>query len=255
MKLKSLLRTLQAAALVAACALAVPGAQAAPATAKRPDFNGIWNFFMEPGSNPFGFGPPVKLPFKPDAQAKVDEYSRLTGPTQDNPGAFCLGYGMPASMLFSGAYPMEIIQQPDQITLIYEAHNEIRRIYLGSKVIPEADRISDRNGYSIGRWEGDVLVVETTSLKEQVDQQYAHSDQAKIVERYHLTTDKAGARVLVADMTLTDPAFYTHPVSTQKKWAYDPNGRLLPYDCNEPAWEDHLNQLKAAAKASAAKGP
>jgi len=232
--------------------LAAPSAHAA---APRPNFGGIWGFYLEPGANPFGIGRPVKLPFKPDAQGKVDEYNRLTGPTQDNPGAFCLGYGMPASMIFSGGYPMEIIQQPDQITVIYEAHNEIRRIYLGSKVIPEADRIPDRNGYSVGHWEGDVLVVETDNLKEQVDQQYAHSDQARIVERYHLTEDKSGSRLLVADWTLTDPVFYTQPMSAQKKWVYDPNGRLLPYECNEPAWADHLTQLKAQTPKAAAEEP
>jgi hypothetical protein len=236
-----------------ALSLAAPAVEAA---AVRPDFGGVWNFYAEPGSNPFGFGPPVQLPFRAEAKVKVDEYQTLTGPQQDNPGAFCLGAGMPASMIFSGAYPMEVLQGSDQITLIYEAHSEIRRIYFGDKVIPEADRIPDRNGYSVGRWEGDTLVVETSSLKEQVDQQYAHSDQAKIVERYHLTKDKAGGKVLVADWTLTDPAFYTQPVSAQKKWTYDPKGRLLPYDCNEPAWEDHLTQLKAKAApaATAAKG-
>jgi len=254
MRIKALSLYWKLAALFLACSLGAPAAQAAAA---RPDFGGVWNFYVEAGQVPFGFGPPVKLPFRPEAQAKVDEYQRLTGAQQDNPGAFCLGAGMPASMLFSGAYPMEVLQGNDQITLIYEAHSEIRRIYFGSKAAPPADRIPDRNGYSVGRWEGDVLVVETTNLKEQVDQQYAHSDQARIVERYHLTKDKAGQKVLVNDWTLTDPAFYTQPVSAQKKWTYDPKGRLLPYECNEPAWEDHLTQLKAKAApaATAAKGP
>jgi hypothetical protein len=59
----------------------------------------------------------------------------------------------------SGGYPMEIIQRTDQITIIYEAHNEIRRVYFGNRVIPEKDRLPERNGYSTGRWEGDTLVV------------------------------------------------------------------------------------------------
>jgi hypothetical protein len=45
-------------------------------------------------------------------------------------------------------------------------------------------------------------------------------------------------------MTLTDPAFYTEPITTEKKWAFLPGVRLLPYECNEPAWEEHLDELR-----------
>ena len=114
--------------------------------------------------------------------------------------------------------------------------------------MPEADRVQDRNGYSSGRWEGDTLVVDTTHLKEQVDQRYAHSDRARIVERYRLTTDGAGAKVLVAELTMTDPALYTEPVTAEKKWALVPNGHLLADECNEPRWLDHLEQLERVAR-------
>jgi hypothetical protein len=151
---------------------------------------------------------------------------------------------MPGSMMGSGGYPMEIIQRPDQITIVYEAHNEIRRVYFGNRVIPEKDRLAERNGYSIGRWEGETLVVETGKLKEQVDQRYPHSDQARIVERYTLS-EEAGRKVLTAQMTLTDPAFYTAPVSETKRWSIVPNGFLMTYECNEPAWQKRLEDLRA----------
>ena len=82
-------------------------------------------------------------------------------------------------MLGSGGYPMEIHQRPEQIIIVYEAHNEVRRVYLGDRIVPEADRLPGRNGHSSGRWEGNTLVVETTHLVEQVDQRYAHSDKAQ----------------------------------------------------------------------------
>jgi hypothetical protein len=138
---------------------------------------------------------------------------------------------------------MEIIQRPDQITIIYEAHNEIRRVYFGDRVIPVADRLPERNGYSTGRWEGNTLVVETGQLTEIVSQRFAHSDQAKIVERYTLS-EEDGRKVLTAEMTLTDPLFYTKPVSEVKKWSIVPNGFLLTYECNEPAWAKRLEDLK-----------
>jgi hypothetical protein len=101
---------------------------------------------------------------------------------------------MPGSMLGSGGYPMEILQRPEQINITYEAHNEVRRVYLGDRIVPMADRIPGRNGHSSAHWEGDTLVVETTHLVEQVDQRWPHSDQARIVERYRLTTDSTGRR-------------------------------------------------------------
>ena len=105
---------------------------------------------------------------------------KLVAPTGDTPGAYCLGPGMPA-LLFGGAtYPMEIIHKPEQITIIYELHNDVRLHLSGSRNMPpEADRLPGRNGYSAARWEGDTLVVETTKLVEQVDQRYPHSDRAR----------------------------------------------------------------------------
>jgi hypothetical protein len=150
-------------------------------------------------------------------------------------------------MIGSGGYPMEIHQRPEQIIVVYEAHNEIRRVYLGDRIVPEADRLPGRNGHSSGRWEGNTLVVETTHLVEQVDQRYPHSDKTRIVERYHLEKAKSGEDVLVAEMTMTDPVFYTTPVTAVKKWARVPNGHLLPYECAEENWLKRLDELEAAA--------
>jgi hypothetical protein len=229
--------------LVLALGVLGPGVTLA-AQSSPPDLSGIWSWHIEPGKSPFA--PPgsrLNLPLTAEGRRKVEEYRALVGP-DDNPGAHCLGSGMPESMTFSGGYPMEIIQRPEQITVIYEAHSEIRRLYFGAKALPEADRVPSRNGYSTARWEGDTLVVETSSLKEQEDQSYPHSDQAHITERYHLTTDTKGNRVLEAEWTLTDPVFYTRPVSSVKKWTFDPKGVLLPYECNEEAWLDRLEELK-----------
>jgi hypothetical protein len=228
-------------------------------TGNRPDMTGVWTTYRAPGQTGGGGGGgaaaanPTAL-LRPEAKTKVDAYRALVATAGDTPGGYCLGTGMPGSMLGSGGYPMEIIQRPDQITIVYEAHNEIRRIYLGNRVIPEKDRFPERNGYSIGRWEGDSLVVETAHLKEQVDQRYPHSAEARIVERYRLT-EEAGRKVLVNEMTMTDPAFYTKPYSETKKWMIVPNGFLMTYECNEPLWHEHLEKLskEAASKGSGAK--
>ena len=228
--------------------LACLGLVRASAAEQQPDLTGVWTTYAEPAQAAGGRGAQPALPLTEAAMKKVAEYRALVEPTGDTPGGHCLGTGMPGSMLGSGGYPMEIHQRPEQIIIVYEAHSEIRRVYLGSRIVPDADRIPGRNGHSSGRWEGDTLVVETTHLVEQVDQQYAHSDQARIVERYRLTTDAKGAKVLVAEMTLTDPAFYTQPVKAEKKWAFVPNGHLLPYECAEEGWVKRLEELEQKSK-------
>jgi hypothetical protein len=225
----------------------------------RPDCTGVWTDYIDP-QQPAGAGvrpgAALDLPLTPDARRQVDAYRKLVEPTGDTPGAYCLGPGMP-SVIFGGAtYPMEIIHRPEQITIIYELHNDVRRLYLGSRNVPEPDRLPGRNGYSAAHWEGDTLVVETTKLVEQVDQRYPHSDHAQVVERYQLTKSAHGGRVLVIDMTMTDPVFYTRPVSGQKKWVEVPNGHLLPYDCAEEGWRKRLEQLEQrAAEAQRTKTP
>jgi hypothetical protein len=220
--------------------------------AQQPDFTGVWTTYNDPGQAPGGGGrgggPP--LPMNDVAKQKVAKYQELVRPTGDTPGGYCLGTGMPGSMLGSGGYPMEIHQRPEQIIIIYEAHNEVRRVYLGDRIVPEADRLPGRNGHSSGRWEGNTLVVETGSLVEQIDQRYAHSAKAKIVERYRLEKGAKGETVLVAEMTMTDPEFYTAPVTAVKKWAKVPNGHLLPYECAEENWIKHLEQLEKKAAGS-----
>ncbi len=62
--------------------------------------------------------------------------------------------------------------------------------------------------------------------------------------------DAQGRRVLVADMVMTDPNFYTAPVIAQKKWAQVPNGRLLPYECAEENWTKRLEELAKKAGVS-----
>jgi hypothetical protein len=217
--------------------------------AERPDFTGVWTNAGRPGvGGATNTAAPAPLPLKPEAKARVDAYQKLVAKSGASPGGVCLGTGMPGSMLGSGGYPMEIIQRPEQITVIYEAHTEVRRVYFGDRNAAQADRVPGRNGYSSGRWDGDTLIVETDNLVDQVDQRTPHSDAATIVERYHLDgKDEQGRRILVADMTMTDPQFYTQPVTIQKRWAQVPNGRILPYECDEEFWRDRMEQLAKEA--------
>lgn len=239
-------------------------AATAHAAGEKPDFSGIWRSYRPAGSsaggaasNDAGKGIPVPgprrrswpedAPMKPEAKAKVAEYRALVTDVH-SPGEFCLGTGMPGSMLASGGYPMEIIQRPEQMTVIYEAHTELRRIYTDGRKVDLDDIFPSRNGFSLGHWEGDTLVVETSKLKEQVDQAAAHSDQAKIVERYRLSKDEQGNKILTAELTMTDPGFYTAPVTVTKRWqAAEPGALMIYYECTEPDWLDFVDGLRDKA--------
>jgi hypothetical protein len=210
-----------------------------------PDMTGVWTT-ADGSGNRTSFGSPIpQLPLRPEPKQRFEAWNKLVAETGDTPGGVCLGAGMPAAMLGAGGYPFEIIQRPEQVTIIYELHGETRRVYIGERNAPEQDRVPGRTGYSTGRWEGEVLVVETNNLVEQLDQRTTpHSEDALIIERYRLDgKDAQGRRVLVAEVTMTDPKFYTEPMKFSRRWAQVPNGHLLPYECNEEMWRDRVEKL------------
>ena len=226
--------------------------------AAPPDLTGIWTANREgrggPARDNFAVTFPGTADFTPLAREKVSKYHALVDANGDSPGAHCVITGMPGALLLGGGYPMEFIQRSEQITIIYEAHSEVRRIYIAGPKVDPADLIPSRDGYSTGRWEGDTLVVETTALKESVDQVAAHSEDARIVERYRLSRDaRTGRRLLNAEVTIIDPTFYRKPPTFSLSWAPLENGRMLAYDCTEPDWDAHLDALREKRRSTASR--
>lgn len=231
-----------------AAAFLVVGVVATPVAAQegeRPDFSGVWTTYRGGGGpgafNSDGGGQPGLTEL---AQEKVAAYRAVTEGTNHSPGAYCVGSGMPGSMTGSGGYPMEVLQHPRQINITYEAHKEIRRVYIGDHGFNQEGIFPERNGFSVGRWEGDTLVVETTHLMEQVDSRTPHSEQAHIIERYSLGEEN-GVRVITNEWTMTDPLFLTEPMTGIKRWQALEGGRLLNYECTEPQWADIVARLMA----------
>lgn len=231
------------AAAYAALALSSLAAQA------QPDFSGAWTTYRGAGGAGAFAAPQAQVKHKPEAQKAIQDYLSVTEGTNYAPGNACVGYGMPGSMLGSGGYPMEIIQRPEQVFVIYEAHNEIRRFYFESEAQDPATMFPERNGYSVAHWDGDRLVVETSQLKTQVDSpRYAHSDQATIREVYYFDEPLAdGTRVLAAELTMTDPLWLEEPFTTTKRWQELKDYHVLSYECSEPKWLDEMEGLYEAA--------
>lgn len=212
--------------------------------ADKPDFSGAWTTYRGNGGAGAFSAPASQLMLKPVAEKAKADFNSVTEGTNYGAGNACVGYGMPGSMLGSGGYPMEIIQRPEQLFVIYEAHNEIRRFYIGDEAQDPETFFRERNGYSVAHWEGDHLIVETTRLKTQVDSRYPHSDQATIREEYYYDTPlDDGTKVLRADMVMTDPLWLEEPFKATKRWQEFPGYHVLSYECSEPKWLDEMERL------------
>jgi hypothetical protein len=219
------------------------------------DFSGVWTTYRDPdqsSAGPFMFQLP-ELPLTEEGTRRRDEYRKLSLADRspmggDNPGAHCVPYGMPSMMEQAGGYPIEFIQRPEQLTIIFEVESETRRVYLsgpGAELARES-RLAVRQGYSIGHWEGDTLIVQTTELTDGIDQMmHPHSDQASIVERFKLVPDSKVGKILEYEMTMTDPVYYTDQVTVKRQWMPLKDGVMMPYNCSEEPW---LRLLEARRK-------
>ena len=140
----------------------------------------------------------------------------------------CIPDGMPAMMM--AMFPMEVLESPGQITIIQEAYNQVRRIYLDEKQIDFADAEPEFWGHSVGRWEGDTLIVDTIGIKEYVRfRNVPHSNRMRIKERIRLVSD----RIMEDVVTVEDPVYLTGPWTW--KWLYErhPEYKLYEYVCED----------------------
>lgn len=233
------------------CAGAIVLLSACARPTSPPDLTGIWTLDANgrAGASLNGVGDFEKTaPFTEEARAKLAEYHSLVDATGDTPGAHCVPHGMPLAVFLGGGYPVEFIQRPEQLTIIYETHNEVRRVFLDARQIDPKDLLPSRGGTSWGHWEGNTLVVETIGLKESIDQPTAHGGNARIIERYTPLESRDGLRRLAVEVTIEDPEFYTSPPTLKREYTQLREGRMLDYDCTEPDWEDHLDMLRQQRK-------
>ena len=172
--------------------------------------------------------PPLKPEYKAEwlARQKAAREADERGQPLYSNYTHCLPDGMPAMMM--AMFPMEVLQTPGQITIIQEAYNQVRRIYLDEKQIPVADAEPGYWGHSVGHWEGDTLVVNTVGIKEKVRfRDVPHSDQMQIDERMTLL----GPDKFKDEITVTDPAYLTQPWSFTWTYQRRVGYKMLEYVC------------------------
>jgi hypothetical protein len=210
---------------------------AAPRTADgKPDLSGVWETAPCPNCAPpviDGLSPPPPpgrggpppigqrnvfgdiganfeggAPYQPWAANLVKK--RMGDNSKDNPDAHCLPMGL--MQLTSHPYPKKIIQTPKEVVLIYEGSGTtVREIFLDGRPLPKRDEVEPWwNGYSVGRWEGDTLVAETTGFMDDgwLDVRGSPlTSSGRMTERYR----RLNFGYLEIAVTIDDPKAYTKP--------------------------------------------
>ena len=219
---------------VALLLLAVMTASAQPSGrggAPAPDLSGVWSPSRARG--PEAPPPPSPLLLKPgykepyEARRAREREANARG-EQLASGSLCEPYGMPAMMQVA-VYPMEVIQTPQQVTIIAEAFSEVRRVYIGKPQVSLDDVDPGYYGRSAGHWEGDTLVVDTIGIKESVRgyQGMPHSDKMRITERLRRT----GPEALNDQITIEDPMVLEKPVTYTLVYKLVPNYEMVEFVC------------------------
>lgn len=211
------------AALAAAALLGPAAAHAAP------DLTGVW--WTK------GYQPTVKTvdgqlpPFLP---AAAEAYRRSVQAQADgkpipDSSTQCLPHGVPRLMY--APYPILILQKPEQITFIHEVNHLVRLIYMGEQ--HPADLEPTYLGHSVGRWDGDVLVIDTVGLNDKtlIDRAgIPHSDALHVTERLRLVD---GGKALEDTITIDDPKTFARPWDMRITFERRDDIRLMEYVCAE----------------------
>jgi hypothetical protein len=221
----------------------------APRTADgKPDLSGIWMrpagqgggaaaapIPTPPGTTPLatffdiGAGFPEGLPFQPWA-AELKK-ARNDANSKDNPDAHCLPMGH--MQFHMHGQPRRMIQSPGLLTIIYEANYGLRYVYTdGRPLPPNGEPQPWWYGYSVGKWDGDTLVVETNNLRDGgwLDVRGSPvTDQAKITERFR----RVNFGKLEIDVTIDDPKAYTKPFTVRVNQEIMLDTEMIEFICNE----------------------
>ena len=166
-------------------------------------------------------------PYQPWAAELVKK--RMADNSKDNPDAHCLPMGV--MQLDSHPYPKKIIQTPAELILIYEGSGTtVREVFLDGRPLPGKDAEPWWNGYSIGRWEGDTLVVETSGFMDDgwLDVRGSPFTSAgKLTERFR--RPNYGSLEIV--VTIDDPTAYTKPFTATVYNRLMPDSQLSEFVC------------------------
>jgi hypothetical protein len=219
--------------MVLACSAAA--AQSSPPTqtgaGMEHDLSGVWR----PGSSDQSESAPMTASAKAQFAINTQELKR-DRPITIDPAYSCHPPGLPRIYTY-GVSPLEIVQTPQRIFLFFESAHMWREIWMDGRDMPK-DSDPLWMGYSIGRWDGGELVVDTANFNDKtwVDGHgHPHSDALKVTERFH-RVDRGHLQIFV---TIDDTKSYTAPWTTKRDYTLKPNWEIGENYCipeDEARW-------------------
>jgi hypothetical protein len=213
----------------------------------KPDFSGTWESRVGPSGRLGGpflpsltpDSPPVAtffdagrnmkggLPYTPwAAELRKQRMARFS---QDNPDAQCLPMGFMQTHTHS--QPRRVVHTKDDLIIMYEANQGLRQIFTDGRTLP-ADPNPQWEGYSIGRWDGDTLVVDSLGFRDDgwLDVNGSpFTEGLRLTERYR----RVNYGRMEIDVTINDAKAYTQPVTLRVNWRLEPDQQLIEFICHE----------------------
>ena len=220
----------------------------APRLDGKPDLSGVWQLPGDPRApnGLFGLGeslnskyfrdvlsdfPANARPLTPEGAARLREHAQ---PGVFNPTLNCLPDGVPHGNLLPE--PFKIVHSRGLIVMLYEVETTFRQIHLDGRALP-VDPSPTWQGYSVGRWDGDTLVIDTIGFNDRgwLDARGTpHSEDLRVEERFH----RRDYGHLDLKITLTDPKTFTQPISFGVTEELLPDTDVLEHYCLENEKDD-----------------
>jgi hypothetical protein len=192
----------------------------------RVDLGGLWNAvdgrFLTNISRRAGIEPP----FQPWAAALFKERQGNEG--RDRPSGMCLPKTIPDAMLVPN-YPWKVVQTPGLTIVLFENFTQYRQIFTDGRDFPE-ERAPTWFGYSLGKWDGDVFVVESLGFNDKSwldDGGHPRSEAMKVTERFR----RLDYGHLEIDFTFDDPKAYTRPWTVTVPFILLPDTEIIENIC------------------------
>ena len=200
-----------------------------PAPTDPHDISGVWfQKGYNPSLSPVEGGEP-SFTVAGAAEYKRRKDAENTGNPFPDPPTQCWPHGVPRAMIVPS--PMQIVQTPGLITMIVESGHNVRQIFMDTE--HPKHLAATFMGHSVGRWEGDTLVVDTVGLnpKAWIDEDGKPESAAiHVVEHLHKIN---GGKQLEDMMTIDDPKIFTQPWTAKRVYDWRPDTTVVEYICEE----------------------
>jgi hypothetical protein len=211
---------------------AQPSAGSAPAAALggtdiprlpdgHPDLNGVWQIPYTPDMSRALGG---KLPYTPRGEAGFKNYD----PAQFDYTGHCLPPGLTRAI--NTPDPIEISQTKDNVVILFEGFSSFITVHTDGRPHPKLE--PTWFGNSVGRWEGDTLVIDTIGFNDKTRLDtigHVHSDQMHVIQRF----TRKDATHIAFEITVEDPVMYTEPFTNKRTFTLQPKWDLMEYVCEE----------------------